>query len=550
MNRPLILAGMPGSGKTTVGRRLAEALGWAFVDLDAEIARAAGMPIAAIFAEEGEVGFRARERAAVAALAAGIAAAPAAGTVVATGGGTLAEAENRRLLASLGTLVCLTAPPEVLAQRLAGEEPGARPLLAPAGDPSALAALLHARQPLYDSLPWQVETGGRDPPAVADAVLALAGLAETLDLEALPVRAPDDPADPRGPRGGYAVLLGAGALDALGPLLRARGVGGRALVVSDGAVGPLYAARAVASLEGAGIPARPATMGRGEAAKSLGTVVRIYAAALEAGLDREGTIVALGGGVVGDTAGFAAASYLRGIRLVQVPTTLLAMVDAAIGGKTGVNLPAGKNLAGAFKQPALVLADPALLASLPERELRGGLAEVVKAALIGEPLLFEDLEQAGAPAPGDAAAWSGLVLRAARVKAGIVGADPVERGPRLWLNLGHTFAHALERAGNYRLPHGEAVAVGLVAAARLAAHLELLADPALPGRVEALLARLGLPTRWGGPAVEAVLEAMRPDKKRREGRLRFVLPVALGAVQVHEAVPEALVRAVLAETRL
>jgi len=316
-------------------------------------------------------------------------------------------------------------------------------------------------------------------------------------------------------------------------------------VVADAKVGPGLGPRLERSLQAAGIQARRAGMAAGEGAKTLATVADLYHAFLAADLDRDGTVAALGGGVVGDVAGFAAATYLRGVRLVHLPTTLLAMVDAALGGKTGVDLPQGKNLVGAFHQPALVLADPAVLAGLPPSELRHGLAEVVKTALVGDARLLRLLEIGGAPEPGDAAAWTEIVTRCVRVKAALVGADPWDHGVRQRLNLGHTFAHGLEAAGGYAMPHGQAVAVGLVAACRLAARLGL-AEDGLALEVEHVLRRLGLPVTALDSDPAAVWAAMAHDKKRRGGRLRLVLPRALGVVETVSDVPPEEVLAVLA----
>jgi 3-dehydroquinate synthase len=551
---------MMGVGKSRVAEILAEGLGWPFIDLDAGISEAAGMPVAEIFGTEGEDGFRARERAAVAALDAG----PA---VIALGGGTILEAENRARLERLGPVVCLTATPETLARRLAAD-PRSRPLLAPAlvdpppgaasrafTDQSSesatrprvdrgygraltvqLADLLAARQPIYDSIALQVDTEGRGPERVADEVLRLLVGSPRLSegpIRSLACASPPDPADRRGRRFGYGTLIGPGLLASLGDLMRARGLDGRVLVVTDQHVGPLYADKLLAGLADAGIEASLATMGVGEPAKTLATVDWLYSAALEAKLDRQSCILALGGGVVGDTAGLLAASWMRGISLVQAPTSLLAMVDASVGGKVGVNLPAGKNLVGAFHHPALVLADTSLLASLPERERIAGLAEVVKSGLIGDPGLLGLLEAQGAPAADAAEDWAELVYRALSVKAALVREDPGERGRRAELNLGHTFAHALEHCSDYRISHGEAVAIGLVAAARLAEQTGIARLPQA-ARIERLLRSLGLPVRFIGLEPEALIEAMSMDKKRRDGRLRFVLPIAPGEVGLVE----------------
>jgi 3-dehydroquinate synthase len=290
------------------------------------------------------------------------------------------------------------------------------------------------------------------------------------------------------------------------------------------------------------------TIEEGERAKSLSTVARLYREFLGSGLERSDLVVALGGGMVGDTAGFAAATYMRGVQSATVPTTLLAMVDSSIGGKTGVNLPEGKNLVGAFKQPSAVLVDPSLLATLPDEQLRAGLSEVVKASLIADIGLLELLEADGLHLAADTWWWSRVVQSAASVKAVIVSEDPEERGGRLALNLGHTFAHSLETASDHAINHGNAVAIGLAAACRLSSRLGLT-DAKLGDRVEGLLASFGLPVTYTGLAPSTVVEAMASDKKRRGGELRFVLPVRLGEVRVIDGVPAAEVTAVLAELR-
>jgi 3-dehydroquinate synthase len=408
-----------------------------------------------------------------------------------------------------------------------------------AADPAAVGALLARRRPVYDSLPLHVDTSQRGPAEVAAALIALLAATGEAAIEALPVATPT---------GSYRVLVGAGLLQQVGALLVAQGVSGRVLVVTDDEIAPLYGGVVTAGLAAAGLTARRATMAVGEAAKSLATVHRLYDACAATGLDRHDTVLALGGGVVTDTAGFVAATWHRGLRLVNVPTTLLAMVDAGLGGKTGVNVAAGKNLVGAFHHPAVVVADPAVLASLPPEALRAGLAETVKHGLIGDPGLFAHLSGHGAPAADDTGAWAALVARSAKVKAAIVSADPHEHGRRLLLNLGHTFAHALELATDYRLPHGDAVSVGLLAAAQLAADLGH-ASPTLPATVAGALVELGLPVRYAGPPPDEVVAAMALDKKRRGACLRFVLPFAVGDVRVVEDAPAPAVLRVLDRLR-
>lgn len=541
--RAIVLAGMPGTGKSAAGRALAARLGWAFVDLDDMIAADAGRPIGAIFDTEGEPGFRARERAAVARLASAL----ARPTVVALGGWTVGDPENRSHLAGLGPVVCLVADAVTLAARLTPAEMSARPRLAGAGA-AGVDALAAERQPVYDSLPLQVDTTGRDADAVARAVVRLVTAAGALDAQAIPVRSPGLGCGGR-PTPGHAAVVAPGLLPVLGAWLEARGARGTVPVVTDLHVAAHHGPTVLEALRAAGLTAELVALPPGEATKSLATVGMLYDRLAGLGVDRQGLVLALGGGVVTDVAGFAAATYLRGVPWVAVPTSLLGMADAAIGGKTGINLPAGKNLAGAFHPPAGVAVDPAALATLPAAERRAGLAEVVKAALIADAALFESLAEDPLPAPADAAAWAALVVRAIRVKAAIVGADPRERGGRIVLNLGHTFAHALERATGYRLPHGEAVSVGLVAAAKLADRIGMTGGQPLAPRVEHALARHGLPVRWAGPDAATVVAAMAADKKRLGARLRFVLPRGVGSVAVRDDIAPDDVVAVVAALR-
>jgi 3-dehydroquinate synthase len=260
-------------------------------------------------------------------------------------------------------------------------------------------------------------------------------------------------------------------------------------------------------------------------------------------------VLSLGGGVTGDVAGFAAATFMRGVRFVQAPTTLLAMVDASVGGKTGVDLPQGKNLAGAFKQPALVVVDPSTLATLPAEETRSGMAEVIKHGVIGDPTLFAELEASAAQSPISdlqPPISTSQLARALRVKIDVVEQDPFEQGRRAVLNLGHTVGHALERLSRFTLRHGEAVAIGMIAASRIAADLGR-ASPTLPDRVATVLSAWGLPIRCPPFGADAIWEAMAHDKKRRGRHLRWVLPHAIGQVEIVEDVPRDIVMTVLGD---
>ncbi len=342
------------------------------------------------------------------------------------------------------------------------------------------------------------------------------------------------------------MLIAEGLLHQAGHRIAAAGLKpGRCAVVTNPTVGEHHLPALVAALTEAGFEPVIFQVPDGEAYKTLATVGDLYGGFAEAKLARGEPVIALGGGVIGDMAGFVAATWLRGVPFVQIPTSLLAMVDASVGGKVAVDLPQGKNLVGAFKQPELVLIDPALLSTLPGGEFRSGLAEILKAGIINDATLFDFLA-GGAPATEVATtskALTEIIADAVRVKARIVERDPYELGDRAWLNLGHTFGHALELLSGYTLRHGDAVALGMIAAAEMSAALGYC-DVDLPPRVRAAIERLGLPTRHAfDPA--AALAAMGTDKKRRGRSLRFVLIRDIGDVFVADSVPETEILAAL-----
>ncbi len=517
----LFLYGPPGSGKSTLGRLLAARLARPFVDLDAEIARVAGRDIPRIFAEEGEAGFRAREKRALEEVAA------RGEAVVALGGGALVNDAARAVAEGAGPVVCLSCSLDALCARIA-QAPGARPLVN-AGEASAararLEALLARRAAHYASFARRLDVSTRAPEDLLDELEARFG--------AFRITSGDTASD---------VCVGIDLLDDLGDAVRARGFGGRAVVVCDAHTETALAPRALASLRAAGVEARLVAIPAGETTKTLDTVQTIWREFLAAGLGRADFAVAVGGGVVGDLTGFAAATWMRGIRWVNVSTTVLSMVDASTGGKTGCDLPEAKNMLGAFHSPSLVLADVATLATLPARDVRGGLAEAIKHAVIAEPALREDLSLFDAlrDAPADAPAplparepLAAFLARALAVKVAFVRRDPFEKDDRAKLNLGHTVGHAVEIATQFRVSHGEAVAIGTVEEARLAVR-QGLAAAAWPDELAAAFARVGLPTALPeGLAFETLAPIMRRDKKKRAGNtVLFALPCAWGDVRL------------------
>jgi 3-dehydroquinate synthase len=531
----LIITGFMGTGKSIVGRGVARCLDRRFVDMDAEIETRSGKPISRIFAEEGEAAFRELETALWQELN------QRHGQVIATGGGTLVDPQNRARALKRGTVVCLHATPDEILRRVGSDE--GRPLLDVEAPAAEIEHLLTVRRDAYAALPWHVDTSDL---SVEDAVQRVVALARA---HRLPVSYPG---------GSYDIHIGDGMLDHVGGALRAASIPAntQVAIVSNDVVAPLYASQVEKSLTAAYLRPSTCIILDGEQHKTLATVASLYDQFLAAGLDRSGLVLSLGGGVTGDIAGFAAASFMRGVRFAQIPTTLLAMVDASVGGKTGVDLPQGKNLVGAFKQPAAVTVDPSVLSTLELDEICSGMAEVIKHGIVDAPDLIAELESA-LSAQGDAVMASAVhaplttrqIARALRVKIEIVEQDPYEQGQRAVLNLGHTVGHAIERLSNFERRHGEAVSVGIAAAARIATSLGR-AEPELVQRVENLLTGWGLPVRCAASShppfrADEIWQAMAHDKKRHSGALRWVLPLAIGRVIISEEVPQELVISVL-----
>jgi 3-dehydroquinate synthase len=543
----ILIIGPSGVGKTTVGEALARLLGWSFVDLDGAILSSAHKSVAAIFAEEGVEGWRARETAALrhALLAERI--------VVATGAGIVERQENRALAAeSLAWVVALDAPPATALGRIQAQAETLgvaigelRPMLA--GD-DALARLrgLHERRaPLYALADDIIQADSPVPDQLA--ARALAGLIVARRL-------PPDGAETRTCHvtagAGYDAVVGWGALAGLPDQLAALDLPPRLSVVTDSAVGALYAEPLTRRLRQAGFDSETFTIPAGEASKSRGSLDAIHDWLAERRAERGEALLALGGGVVGDLAGFAAATWLRGVPLIQLPTSLLAQVDASIGGKVAVDHPRGKNLIGAFYQPRLVIADTATLLTLPERQRIEGWAEVVKHGAAVDADYFaaveRDAEALLAVRPGETTA---AVARSVAIKAAIASGDERERegGQRALLNFGHTLGHAIETITGYSAwLHGEAVSMGMVFAARLGSHLGIT-PPDVSEHLEALLTRFGLPTRLDGLSAPDLLRAMLWDKKARGGQVRWVLLTALGSATLSGPAPEDALLATLTE---
>lgn len=514
------LYGPPGSGKTTIGRQLAEQLEIPFTDLDEVIERQAGMKIPQIFQQEGEAGFRTRESGTLAGILSN------GRGVIALGGGALLNVSNRTLVEGNGSVICLRAPLETLLSRLQSAQI-TRPLLeaSPAleserrnGMAQRLRGLLAARQSHYDSFPLQLETGHATPAQIVQSAQQLLGSFRVSGMGA-----------------DYDVRIVSGGIRRVGSLLRERKLNGPIALVSDQNVGPLYAQQVSQNLESAGYEVKVILTPAGEEFKTITTINLLWKEFLEAGIERGSTVVALGGGVVTDLIGFAAATYLRGVPWVAVPTSLLGMVDASLGGKTGADLPEGKNLIGAFYPPKLVLVDPETLNTLPEEERNSGMAEVVKAGIIGDDALYA-LCKLGWEAIE--AHWDEIIRRAMAVKIGVIQEDPYEKGRRASLNMGHTVGHAVEKVSSYRIRHGEAVAIGMVVEAWLGEAIRIT-EEGLAEELASVLGALDLPTRLpDGLDRQAMLQVMLVDKKKAGGQIRFALPERIGTVCTGVHIPD------------
>ncbi|MCD6169250.1 MAG: 3-dehydroquinate synthase [Candidatus Latescibacteria bacterium] len=525
MEKNIFLLGFMGSGKTRVGQSLARKLSRDFIDTDQLVEQKAGKTISQIFAQQGEEEFRRLEQLCIRE------ASERKSAVISLGGGAPCYAENRKIVQH-GISVYISASPEVILHRV--RRNNRRPLLAGLSDTEKLEkikALLARREKFYQQadIVVQTETEG-SPEEVADKIIEkLRGIllqimrVVNVDLE----------------ERSYPIYIGTGVLSEIGELCRRHSLGERLAVVTNPTVAEFYLSPVEQSLADSGFEVLPVFIPDGEQYKTLETADRIFESLIGAKLGRDSAIIALGGGVVGDIAGFVAATFLRGIRYIQVPTTLLAQVDSSVGGKVAVNHRLGKNLIGAFHQPKFVLIDTRVLRTLPKRELRAGMVEVVKHSLIRDADLFQRLEsnmerllELTVP-PGF---LQELVARNCEIKAEVVSKDEREQGLRTILNYGHTVGHAIEALTDYRCyRHGEAVLLGMIVAGHIASQMELLPEEQ-KNRQNRLLERLGFPPSPSAIPTQAIMEKIESDKKVRGGRLRFVLLHRIGEAAVSEQV--------------
>jgi shikimate kinase/3-dehydroquinate synthase len=560
----IILTGFSGTGKSEVARLVAERLGWRAVDSDDAIVKAAGKPIPAIFRDDGEEHFRRLEHDILRQLCS------QPKMIIAAGGGAILDADNRRLMAHDGFIVCLEARPETILERLRPQldsDPVARPLLTDPDPLRRIRELKSFRQPYYALADHTVHTDGLTMEQVAAEVVhawrqlsaaaledegrqaALAAAPSAREADAPYCQPPGAACVVRTSSATYPVFVSWGAFADLGRRMADAGLAGRAYLISDSTVHARWGAAAEEALQGAGFSVASHVVPVGETSKSLETAAAIYDWLVSQRAERGEAVVALGGGMVCDLAGFVAATFVRGLPLVHVPTSLLAMVDAAVGGKVAVNHKEAKNLIGAFYQPRLVLADVSALQSLPPRELTAGWAEVIKQALIMDEELLRLLEEkADAIVSLEPAVTTEVISRSIALKAAVVSEDEREEtGRRTILNYGHTIGHGLETAAEYiGMLHGEAVAVGMVGAARIARRLGLL-SPEVVERQDAVIARFGLPLRASGFDPGKVLAATALDKKVKGGAIRWVLLEGIGRPVIRHDVPPELAEEVVRE---
>jgi shikimate kinase/3-dehydroquinate synthase len=543
----IALIGFSATGKSTVARNIAEHLGWGFIDTDDEIVKLAGKAIPEIFEQDGEDEFRQLEREVLRQ------ACQRQRVVIATGGGAIVDPRNQRLLLETSVIICLEAKPETIYQRLLQDSlyssnPTVRPLLADDNPLERIKQLKACRQPYYAVADWTIHTDNLTLDEVGqEAIRGWRYASRHDEIEKQRVEA-DLACRVVTATANYPVFVGWGLLDKLGEKMKQVGLSGVTNIISDEIVFSIYGDRIKRILERASFSVNCCLVPPSEATKNIGGAVKIYDFLIKHRVERNDVIIALGGGMIGDLAGFVAATFLRGLPWLQVPTSLVAMADASIGGKVAIDHARGKNLIGAFYQPCLVLDDVQTLTTLPRRELISGWAEIIKHGLILDAGFFQFLEDnAEDLIKLNPEITSKVIARSACIKAQIVTEDEKETGRRIILNYGHTVAHGLEAASKYeRFLHGEAVAIGMIAAAKLSHRLGLLSLKAVE-RQKALMHKFSLPVGCSGIALADVLAAMELDKKIQGKAIRWVLLEDIGKVVVRSDVPEKEVLSVLKE---
>ncbi|TMD67814.1 MAG: 3-dehydroquinate synthase [Chloroflexi bacterium] len=532
----IFLIGLPGSGKSSIGRILAQRLNKPFFDIDTLIERECGERISTIFEHYGEEYFRLCESRLLAQVAQS-----QENAVIATGGGVVTKAENRSLIRSHGISVYLMVDSQTALDRLnrqhlekqaQGEVLEIRPLLVGSNPLKSLQTLLQDRSKWYENAHFTCSTLNKSIERIAQEIIALlissgelVGEPPILEVQRIHVDK------------GYNAIVEWGGLGRLPQHLKKLDLPPRVFLITDSNIHNLYASMIMGTLSSTGFEPQMYTVPAGEASKSQEQLNALYDWLIKQRVERGEAIIALGGGMVGDLAGYAAATYLRGVPLVQVPTSLLAQVDSAIGGKTGINHAMGKNLIGAFYHPRLVLIDPATLLTLPTRERTEGWAEVVKYGIILDTELFARLEEYADTlrefTHPPATLLCQIIMSSIALKAAIIEEDEREQGRRTILNYGHTVAHALENVAGYgELLHGEAVSLGMVVAGCIAQQAGLFSEGELV-RQNTLLEAFGLPTSYAGSVpVKNILSAIQLDKKVAGKQVRWVLPRRIGDVTV------------------
>ncbi len=545
--RSIVLVGIMGSGKSSVGRRLATRLGLEFADADSEIEEAAGMTVSEIFANHGEDYFRDGERRVIDRLL------KERQRVLATGGGAFMQPKTRNAIARHGVSIWLNADHDVLMRRV--RKRTHRPLLQ-SGDPDAvMQKLMDERNPVYATADLTVMSGDGPHETVVDEIVQR--LHATMQDSHMPTNEGTAKVHVDLAGRAYDIFVGRNILSDAGRLIASLAPQAACAIVTDRNVKNHYLDPLIRSLDQHSIRHSEFVLDPGEQSKSIKVFSQLCDDIIAAKFERTDLVVALGGGVIGDLAGFAAACIRRGMRFVQIPTTLLAQVDSSVGGKTAINSSHGKNLVGAFYQPSLVLTDIATLDTLADREFRAGYAEVVKYGLINDVNFFYWLEQNQSEIFARGPALAEAIRISCAAKAAIVARDETEQGDRALLNLGHTFGHALETLAKYDtnvLVHGEGVSIGLACAARFSVHLGHM-NGQDAARICAYLESCGMPTRIQDIDIDiartwdrdAVLEAMYQDKKVAGGRLTFILMKSIGQSFIARGVEAHVVREFLHE---